>query len=90
LRSVWVLSEHRAWDDGYSESGVWLVTERKESAEAFLTERLEASLDHPPDRWYLELVLLSIGVPLSGDEPYSVINRRGERADHRDSLDTTF
>jgi hypothetical protein len=89
-RDVWVLSENRAWGDGYFESGVWLVSEDEQNAESLIAERLAAEHDDPPDHWYLELTRMTLGVPLSGDEPYLVINHRGERAEHRDSLDTTF
>jgi hypothetical protein len=44
--------------------------------------------DEPPSSWFVELREMTVGVPLSAQEACIVINRRGERATHPESLDT--
>ena len=88
---VWVVTEHRGWrSPHHCEAGVWLVSDRLAEAEAFAQARMEEPFedDEPPSSWFVELREMTVGAPLSAQEACIVINRRGERATHPESLDT--
>jgi hypothetical protein len=69
---------------------VRLIAETQAEAEAFAQKRVAIDLDDPPDSWFVELVEMTVGVPVTAREERLVINRRGERAEHPNSLDTRF
>jgi hypothetical protein len=69
---------------------VWLITETRAEAEAFAQRRVEAELDDPPDSWFIELRAMTVGAPLTARGECVIINRRGERAENPESLDTAF
>ena len=89
---VWVVLECREYrtPSCSCETAVWLIAETRAEAEAFAQKRVEAHLDDPPDSWFVELAAMTVGLPLAAREERVVINRRGERAEHPQSLDTRF
>jgi hypothetical protein len=90
--TVWVVLECREYrtPSCSCEAAVCLIAETRAEAEAFARKRVEASLDDPPDAWFVELAAMTFGVPLTAREERVIINRRGERAEHPQSLDTRF
>jgi hypothetical protein len=89
---LYVLSEHYGWAEEHSfEAAVLLVTDSRPQAEELAQQRIERPFDDdpPPSTWFLELTEMEAGVPLTGREPRVVFNKRGERADHPESLDVS-